>query len=349
MNTCSTKDSEKINLLKKLGAYNCNGEININDILGFVYDYVRDGPNEYTHDISEVLSYVYYYVGIYNSNANEKETRKSLLQSIIDGNYTPESCTIDGCTGSTPSSQEQSQDESVPVDCEMGSWSNVGSCTPNTGSCGYGAGSQSQSRTITLPASNGGTACGSTNQTQSCDLEPCPVDCVEGNDGSWNPCSPTTGTCGSGTQTRERTGDVGPSNGGSACRPTSETQGCEVTCPPVDCQLGSWSAFGTCSPTTGTCGSGTQTRTRPITLQASNGGTACGPTSETQTCDTECGARVNFCVPWQTRWCPGATNELTCKEYQTCRLNGDSKGTGKTGCGGEKYQKKYYSRPIESC
>jgi len=105
MNTCSTKDSEKINLLKKLGAYNCNGEININDILGFVYDYVRDGSNEYTHDINEVLSYVYYYVGIYNSNANEKETRNSLLQSIIDGNYTPESCTIDGCTGSTPSSQ----------------------------------------------------------------------------------------------------------------------------------------------------------------------------------------------------------------------------------------------------
>tara|TARA_B100000401_G_scaffold365734_1_gene263843 strand:- start:287 stop:1033 length:747 start_codon:yes stop_codon:yes gene_type:complete len=103
MNTCSTKDSEKVNLLKKLGAYNCNNKITINDILGYVYDYVRDGENEYTKNMSDVLSYVYYYVGTYNSNNTEKETRNSLLESIIDGTYTPTGCTIDGCTGSVTS------------------------------------------------------------------------------------------------------------------------------------------------------------------------------------------------------------------------------------------------------
>jgi len=164
-----------------------------------------------------------------------------------------------------------------------------------------------------------------------------PIDCVMGSWSDFGTCSPTTGTCGSGTQTRTRPITLQASNGGTACGPTSETQGCEVTC----CEMGSWSAFGTCSPTTGTCGSGTQTRTRTVDVGPSNGGTACGPASETQSCPVACGARVNFCVPWQTRWCPGVTNELTCEEYQACRVKGDSKGNGRNACGGEKYYNKY--------
>tara|TARA_B100000900_G_scaffold374842_1_gene356398 strand:+ start:432 stop:1208 length:777 start_codon:yes stop_codon:yes gene_type:complete len=119
MNTCSTKDSEKVNLLKKLGAYNCNNKITINDILGYVYDYVRDGENEYTKSMSDVLSYVYYYVGTYNSNNTEKETRNSLLQSIIDGTYTPGSCTIDGCTDSVTPTSPSTSPSTLPTTLQL--------------------------------------------------------------------------------------------------------------------------------------------------------------------------------------------------------------------------------------
>jgi len=60
------------------------------------------------------------------------------------------------------------------VDCELGSWTDWGSCESNTGSCGTGAGSQSQSREILKDPINGGNVCGSLTQYQLCDLDACP-------------------------------------------------------------------------------------------------------------------------------------------------------------------------------
>ena len=60
------------------------------------------------------------------------------------------------------------------MDCELGSWTDWGSCESNTGSCGTGAGSQSQSREILKEAINGGNVCGSLTQYQLCDLDACP-------------------------------------------------------------------------------------------------------------------------------------------------------------------------------
>lgn len=53
---------------------------------------------------------------------------------------------------------------------------------------------------------------------------------------------------------------------------------------PIDCKVGSWSAWSTC---TKTCGGGTKTRTRKITQQPANGGAACPPLSESQPCNTQ--------------------------------------------------------------
>ena len=53
---------------------------------------------------------------------------------------------------------------------------------------------------------------------------------------------------------------------------------------PVDCQLGGWTGWGSCSAK---CGGGTQTSTRVILRQAQHGGTACvGDLTRSQPCNT---------------------------------------------------------------
>ena len=53
---------------------------------------------------------------------------------------------------------------------------------------------------------------------------------------------------------------------------------------PVDCQMSGWSGWSGCSKT---CGGGVQTQTRSITQQPQNGGAACGPTQQQQSCNTQ--------------------------------------------------------------
>ena len=144
-----------------------------------------------------------------------------------------------------------------------------------------------------------------------------PVDCVEGSGVELGSCIPDNGYCGSGTQTRTRTGDVEAINGGSACSGTSlDEQICEGVPCPVDCQMGSWAEWGSCASYTGSCGSdaGSRTRTRLIEQEGSNGGSACGPTTETESCDLE---------P-----CPVPSDcEMTWGSW-TCEVEGSSCGSG---------------------
>jgi hypothetical protein len=52
----------------------------------------------------------------------------------------------------------------------------------------------------------------------------------------------------------------------------------------VNCAVSDWSNYGNCSKT---CGGGTQSRTRTITTQPSNGGQACPTLIETKSCNTQ--------------------------------------------------------------
>eukprot|EP00042_Codosiga_hollandica_P033244 m.219986 g.219986 ORF g.219986 m.219986 type:complete len:216 (+) comp54142_c0_seq13:800-1447(+) len=87
----------------------------------------------------------------------------------------------------------------TPVDCVVTEWTAWSTCA---GSCGYS--SQSRTRSVTTPASNGGTACpaeGDLSQTQPCNQFQRPVDCVLSEWTEWSD-DPCTRSCGGGTQIR---------------------------------------------------------------------------------------------------------------------------------------------------
>ncbi|MGE0453213.1 MAG: thrombospondin type-1 domain-containing protein [Vicinamibacteria bacterium] len=111
--------------------------------------------------------------------------------------------------------------------------------------------------------------------------QPLPVDCQVSAWGDWSACSTS---CGAGVRSRSRSVLVPASGGGAACPSLIETAACSNGPCPVDCQLSEWSAWSACSAS---CGGGVQSRTRPILVPPSNGGLACGPTLETQACNTQ--------------------------------------------------------------
>jgi predicted molibdopterin-dependent oxidoreductase YjgC len=114
---------------------------------------------------------------------------------------------------------------------------------------------------------------------------------------NWTTCSTT---CGEGIQTRNRTIIQQPQLGGLPCGNLTETQTCNTQLCPVDCQVGNWSSWSSCSVT---CGNGTQTRTRNIAINASNGGIACPTLLENQTCNMPaCTTNNSQCTDNYPRW-----------------------------------------------
>ena len=158
----------------------------------------------------------------------------------------------------------------------------LGTCT---GTCGTGT--QTKTPNVKTQPAGTGKAC-PTATTQSCTLQPCPVNCAVSEWSAWGACS---ATCGSGTQTRTRTVITQAAYGGTACPALTETQACPGLQPcPVNCVVNSSNpqTLGPCqgppdceaNPTTI---SGTQTVTPNITTPAAFGGTAC-PAPSTQKC-----------------------------------------------------------------
>jgi hypothetical protein len=133
----------------------------------------------------------------------------------------------------------------VKQDCAVSGWSG----------CSKPCGGGTQTRTVAVPAANGGSACPALSQ--ACNAQACPVDCAVS---GWSGCSKP---CGGGTQSRTVT--VKSANGGLAC--PALTQACNTQTCPVDCQVGNWTD---CSLP---CGGGMQTRRAVV--GAAFGGAAC--------------------------------------------------------------------------
>ncbi len=96
--------------------------------------------------------------------------------------------------------------------------------------------------------------------------------------------STCSASCGDGIQTQSWNTTAAASGGGTACPTDTQTYACNAKPCPVNCNQTAFSG-GICSAT---CGAGTITQTRTTTTPASNGGTACGPTTQTIACRVPC-------------------------------------------------------------
>ena len=219
----------------------------------------------------------------------------------------------------------------VSPDCTVSGWSDWSAC-----SLTCGGGTQTRTRTVTKQPTAGGQSCPSLTDTQSCNTQGCPVDCV----GSWVGCSVT---CGTGVDTYRVTRAA--QNGGQAC-PTTDGTTRPCTMPPcgVNC-VGGWSGatasnpdgWGACSAT---CGTGTQTRTYAVTTPSAGGGAQCpynNGYTETRACPglQPCAQPVD-CVGNWSNWtgcsagCGGGTQTRT-YTVTTAAANGGKACPNKTG------------------
>ena len=159
-------------------------------------------------------------------------------------------------------------DIGVNRDCK-GEWSNWSPCSENCG-----GGQKEKTYTITTPKVGSGSECEAANGekiTESCNTEPCPIDCV----GSWSGFGSCSEECGGGQKEKTFTITTPRVGSGSECEAADGekiTESCNTGPCPVDC-VGSWSGWGDCSEE---CGSGgTQTREYTISKVAENGGAEC--------------------------------------------------------------------------
>ena len=89
--------------------------------------------------------------------------------------------------------------------------------------------------------------CPHSAETRDCNAHTCPADCQVATFGAWTTC---TKSCGTGAQSRSRT-HTQPTYGGAACPHEAETRSCNTHACPLDCSVGAFSAWTTCSMSCG--------------------------------------------------------------------------------------------------
>ncbi len=191
-----------------------------------------------------------------------------------------------------------------PIDCVLSDWGPWSECSATCG-----GGTRTRTRTVLVQAQNGGAPCGALSETEACNTQPCPIDCVLSDWGPWSECS---ATCGGGTRTRTRTVLVPAQYGGAPCGALSETENCNTQPCPIDCVLSGWSAWSECSVI---CGGGTRTRARTVLVPAQYGGAPCGALSETENCNTQpCNNQDSDCdgIPDAQDVCSGGDDNGPC-------------------------------------
>jgi len=169
-------------------------------------------------------------------------------------------------------------------------------------------GVRSRSRSVKSAAAHGGKACGVASDSESCNTHHCPEHCQH----TFQPWTTCTKSCGDGgTQRSDVVVLADAAHGGDAC-PTARERPCNGFACPVDCSVGQWGAWDTC---TMSCGEGHQLRARTHAMP-SRGGKACPQTDESRTCNES--ACPSDCVTgswssWSacTATCGGGTQKRT--------------------------------------
>lgn len=182
-----------------------------------------------------------------------------------------------------PQEEEKCKIKECPIDGGFTDWGEYGECSKPCGNDGV----KKRTRTCTNPPPQfEGKPCeGMTEETQSCNMKPCPVNGGFSEWGSFGDCDKT---CGSGIKRRTRTcSNPPPAHGGKNCEgAVDEVEECNTQLCPVNGGFTAWSEFGNCSVS---CGSGVQERNRTCSQPApAHGGKDCeGPVEETKECNTD--------------------------------------------------------------
>ncbi|WAR26346.1 LOW QUALITY PROTEIN: HMCN1-like protein [Mya arenaria] len=217
-----------------------------------------------------------------------------------------------------------------PVDGAWNSWMEWGACS-TTCQTGF----RIRSRVCDKPANAfGGKPCpGSFNDNITCFERECPVD---GGMSDWSEWSTCSHSCGTGTQTRNRTcTNPTPLYGGAYCmEDNNEDQLCLVVNCPINGYWSDWAAWGACDVT---CGNGTMTRSRSCdNPQPEFGGEDCvgNATDVTECPDTCCPVDGNWALwyPWSP--CQGDCSKGTRSRFRNCNNPLPS-------CGGNQCDGKY--------
>lgn len=183
----------------------------------------------------------------------------------------------------------------------------LGSCSA---SCGGGV--RTVFRSIIQTELYGGTICPILSKTITCNVFPCPADCVVSQWATFDSYSvyqstlqayvanlippqvwygTCSATCGTGSRTAFRYIVKYPSNGGQVCPALTKNLACNTKPCPTPCVVSQWSAT---DPTTGlpsqctaTCGGGSQLWQRSVIVPSGYGGAACPPLTKTGSCNTQ--------------------------------------------------------------
>jgi len=115
-----------------------------------------------------------------------------------------------------------------------------------------------------------GAGCLPAEAYETCNPDPCPVDCEIGTWSGWSACS---AECGGGVKQRNREVVVQPEHGGEPCGEKTEGESCGMASCATDCVLSDWAAWTECSKA---CEGGTTWRERAVTVAATGGGFCAG-------------------------------------------------------------------------
>eukprot|EP00930_Biecheleria_cincta_P066152 TRINITY_DN5216_c0_g2_i1.p1 TRINITY_DN5216_c0_g2~~TRINITY_DN5216_c0_g2_i1.p1 ORF type:complete len:1322 (+),score=217.62 TRINITY_DN5216_c0_g2_i1:131-4096(+) len=189
-----------------------------------------------------------------------------------------------------------------PIDCVLGDWSPWGGCTATCGNDGK----HLRTRGIKTQAQHSGKDCDAPrNSSKSCELGPCPVDCVWAD---WEPWAACSKSCAGGVTSRKRLVKVANEFNGLPCHGASrEDAACNVEGCIQDCVWDVWSDWSECSKT---CNGGVRTQTRKIKTPAAWGGKACEPSDEKSESCNEQNCPVDCC--WSS-WTPFSLCSKSCE------------------------------------